>query len=111
MVALFGGRGSLRQVRVCDECKIQQRLHVHHRPDHRGLNAHRDGRHLNRLSKVKGTYVRDKFYRLTKLGAGTSGQSLLSPTRSWWPSITCFPTKSATTNWAIFTSISSTGIP
>ena len=29
----------------------------------------------------------------------------MSPIRSWWPSITCFPTKSATTNWAIFTSI------
>jgi transposase len=33
-------------------------------------------------AKAKGSYLRDKFYRL-KLGAGTSGQSWQWPIRSW----------------------------
>jgi len=62
-------------------------------------------------TKAKGTYLRDKFYRLKARRGDTSGQAWQSPIRSWWPSIRSFPTKSATTNWAIFTSISSTGTP
>src|SRR5207244_9759864 len=52
----------------------------------------------NAAARSKGTYLRDKFFR-----AGTSGPWWPSPTRSWSPSITCFPSKSLTTTWEIFT--------
>jgi transposase len=61
----------------------------------------------NSAAKAKGTYLRDKFYRL-KAVAGTSALPWPSPIRSWWPSITCFPSKFPTTIWAIFTSTNST---
>jgi transposase len=61
----------------------------------------------NSAAKAKGTYLRDKFYRL-KVGEATSGRPWRSPIRSWWPSITCFPSRSPTMNSGIFIWISLT---
>jgi hypothetical protein len=56
-------------------------------------------------AKAKGTYFRGKFYRL-KARRGIQARG--GGGGSWWPSITCFPIESATTNWAISIWTSST---
>jgi hypothetical protein len=60
--------------------------------------------------KPRGTYLRDKFYRL-KARRGYQRAIVAVAHKILVAIYHTFPSKSATTNWAIFTSISSTGIP
>jgi hypothetical protein len=47
----------------------------------------------NAAARAKGTYLRDKSYRL-KARRGYKRAAVAIAHRSWWPSITCFPSKS-----------------
>ncbi len=52
-------------------------------------------------ARAKGTYLREKFYRLKVRATNEPPWRWL--TRSCWLSIICFPTKSPTTTWEMLT--------
>ena len=56
----------------------------------------------NAAARTKGTYLRDKFYRV-KARRGYKRAAVAIAIRSWSPSITCFLNKFLTTTWEIFT--------
>jgi len=62
----------------------------------------------NRVERSKGDAPNPKSlaHRARIKRAAVAGQQW--PTRSWWPSITCFPTESAPTALGVFIWISST---